>query len=432
MDNRAVSDLLDLIGKGTSPYHVVAAAANRLESAEFRRLDLRDKWKIRRGGAYYFNVFGSTFVAFRVGDVDGPIRLATAHTDFPCLRVKPAPEVRTHGYGKVNIEVYGGMIRESWLDRPLAIAGKVALRTADPFSPDVRLVDTNRPLLTIPRLAIHMNTAVNKGVELNPQKDMLPLMTMMGKQADEAYFLPCLAEAADCQADDILSYDLTVYPWETGCLCGAKNEFISSPRLDNLTSVAACLAGILDVDTNDASKEALSGLRMIALFDNEEVGSRTKQGAASLVLPQILRRIYRALGCDDETFDRQIAGGFCLSLDVAHALHPNAPEKNDVTNFPVLNGGVVLKTACSQSYAGDAEAVAVIRSLCDVNGIPCQQFVNRSDMRGGSTLGSILSANLPMRTMDAGAPILAMHSARETMGCSDQNAMDALVKAFLR
>lgn len=424
MKNEAITDLMAFLKNGTSPYHVVEYGSRELEQAGFLELELKDAWQLHQGGAYFVKVYGSTLIAFRLGKEDGPLHLAAAHTDFPCLRVKPSAELHMRGYGKVNVEIYGGMIRESWLDRPLSLAGKVVLRTEDPYAPEARLVDLQRPVMTIPRLAIHMNRAVNKGVELNPQKDMLPLMTMLGDNLEEKYLLSCLAEAAGCQKEEILSYELTVYPWEEPCLLGVKNEFLSSPRLDNLTSVKACLKGM-------CSSSGQKGLSVIALFDNEEVGSRTKQGAASQILPMILQRIYRQLDPTGESYERNVAGGFFLSLDVAHAVHPNYPEKNDVTNFPVLNGGVTLKMACSQSYAGDAEAIGIVSALCMEHEIPYQYYVNRSDIPGGSTLGSILSAQLPIRTMDIGVPILAMHSARETMGAADQEAIERLLDIYL-
>lgn len=256
----------------------------------------------------------------------------------------------------------------------------------------------------------------------NAQKELLPLMTMTGEAIDEVYFLPYLADLCRSKPEAILSYELSLYPVEKGRIFGLHNEFLGSPRLDNLTSVAACLRSII--------RTKADGLRLALLFDNEEVGSTTKQGAASQVVPDLLRRIYAVLGFTEEEYTRQCARAFLLSVDVAHAYHPNYPEKNDLTNFPVLGGGVVLKTAASQTYAGDAEAVAVIKSLAEAHDIPCQIFVNRSDMRGGSTLGSLLSARLPVRTMDIGAPLLSMHSAYETMGADDQKHLNNLVTAF--
>jgi len=316
------------------------------------------------------------------------------------------------------------MIRSTWLDRPLSLAGKIVLRSDDAYNPDVRYVDARRPLLTIPHLAIHMNPSVNDGEKLNPQKDMLPLFTQFGSTpTDDSFFPEFLADEFSLPAEDILSYELTVYPAEPPYLLGRNNEFISSSRLDNQTSVYACLMGLLNGTSTD-------GLNLIALFDNEEVGSQTKQGADSHVLPDILRRIYHAFGLTDDDFSADLARAFMLSVDVAHAIHPNVPEKCDVTNQPVMGCGVALKIASSQRYAGDAAAVAVVKSLCRENDIPYQVFMNRSDIPGGSTLGSLLSANLPLRAMDIGIPITAMHSCRELMGAADQESLVRLIRAF--
>lgn len=281
--------MLQFIQHAVSPYHTVQSSMQALETAHFSPLVWGMPWHLLPNHAYYVPIYGSTLIAFTVGaDPRRHLRIATAHTDFPCLRVKPAAAMTTHTYGKLNTEIYGGMIRESWLDRPLSLAGKIALRGSDPFHPAVRLFDARRPLLTIPRLAIHMNPKTNEGVALNPQKDMLPLMTLDGKQP-ASFLMDFLADACQCAPADILSYELTVYPTETGCLMGWHDEFISSPRLDNLTSVYACLTGL-------TAPAAPAGIQVIALFDNEEVGSHTKQGAASQILPQVLETIYESLG----------------------------------------------------------------------------------------------------------------------------------------
>ena len=242
------------------------------------------------------------------------------------------------------------------------------------------------------------------------------------KSAHDA-FLDFLADECHLDRGRILSYELTAYPTDAPCRFGAKNEFLSASRLDNMTSVYACLEGLLH-------GESQNGIQCIALFDNEEVGSCTKQGADSFALPNILMRLYSSLGYGQDAYFADLARGFLLSLDVAHALHPNAPEKADPTNAPRLGGGVTIKAACSQAYAGDAEAIAVTKALCKAHAIPYQMFLNRSDIRGGSTLGSMLTANMPMRAMDVGAAILAMHSARETMGADDQQALERLVTVF--
>ncbi|MBQ1890322.1 MAG: M18 family aminopeptidase [Selenomonas sp.] len=428
-------ELLDFIAECPTPFHTVQASATRLRLAGFAELPLAGPWELKRGGRYFVTVYDSTLLAFVVGGTDGPLRIAAAHTDFPCFRIKPQAGIVKEKCGLLNVEKYGGLILRSWLDRPLSLAGKVVLRGEDAFNPEIRLVDFERPLVTIPSLAIHMDREVNDEGKLNAQTDMLPLAAAFaGREiadaADEAadkeksFFVDWLAGELEVPAADILSYELSAYPVEQGCTLGLGDEFVSSPRLDNLTSVQACLDGI-------CAAEAMGrGLRLAALFDNEEVGSNTKQGAGSAVLMQVSERIYAALGLTKEQLFIDIAAGFMLSVDVAHAVHPNHVDKADPVVHPVLGGGLAIKQAASQSYAGDAEAVAIVRSLCEEEGIAWQQFVNRSDSRGGSTLGSIASALVPLRTMDVGVPILSMHSARETMAGSDQQALVRLLQRF--
>ncbi len=417
--------LLSFIDRAVSPVHTVLAAEDFLRAAGFAELPWAAPWTLAAGGRYFVNVYGTTLLAFTVGE-DGPLRLAAAHTDFPCLRLKSAPGLVREGYGVLNVEPYGGLILRSWLDRPLGLAGRVALRGEDAFHPRVVPVDFARPVVTIPSLAIHMDRKVNEEGKLNAQTDMLPLAGLLGDAGEGDWWQAALASELGVPADEVLSFELSTYPYERGCTLGLAGELISSPRLDNLTSVWACLRGLAA-----APVEAVpAGVHLIALFDNEEVGSRTKQGAGSLVLADVLRRIYRTRGGDD-AYDEAVASGFLLSVDVAHGLHPDHADKCDPAVRPVLGGGVVLKQAASQSYAGDAEAVAIVRELARRSGTPVQDFVNRSDSRGGSTLGSIASALVPVRTMDVGAAILAMHSARETMAAADEEALIALVRMVL-
>ena len=418
---RCAEELIDFIDAAGSPYHVVEKCNELLGP-----VPLFEKKGMHEGQIYCFPLYhtGTVFVAIGKNVRKAPLRIACAHTDFPCLRIKPNPVIREHGYGKLNVEVYGGLIRNTWMDRPLSIAGAVALRGKHPFTPKLQLVDVRRPLMIVPNLAIHMNRKVNEGVELKPQKDLLPLFFQNGDgdEDDTKKLLVLLAEELGVSAEDILSYDLNAYPYERGCLLGCDDAFLSAPRLDNLSSVKAC------VDALHAWNG--EGIRIVALFDNEEVGSRTKQGAGSTALAILLERVCWKMGLDREEYLRKVMEGFCLSVDVAHALHPNAPEKADPTNQPVLSGGTVLKVAANQSYAGDPEAFAVIAGLCEREGIPYQVFTNHSDAAGGATLGSILSAQLPMRTMDIGVPILGMHSARETMGACDQFILTRLRTTF--
>lgn len=420
-EKNCAEELLAFIAASPSPYH--AAERGRYQRAVSYRSGAQEK--IQEGERYHFDLFGTGAVLVSIGENPrGPLRIACAHTDFPCLRIKPNPILKERGYGKLNAEVYGGMIRNTWMDRPLSLAGAVALRSSELFAPELRLVDIRRPLMIVPNLAIHINRKVNEGIELKPQKDLLPLLFQSGSDGDDMQKLQyLLADELGVQTADILSYDLNAYPYEHGCLLGLNEEFLSAARLDNLSSVKA------GTDALDLWA-GTDGIRVTALFDNEEVGSRTKQGAGSAVLAMLLERIYAALGIPREEYLKYVMDGFCLSVDVAHALHPNAPEKADPTNQPVLGGGVVLKVASNQSYAGDAAAFAAISALCKRERIPYQVFTNHSDVQGGATLGSILSSHLPMRTMDIGVPILGMHSARETMGTADQLALTKLIAAF--
>ena len=420
-----IEALLSFIHQSPSPAHTVVAAAARLRGAGFAELSLAEDWQLAAGGRYFVSVYGTTLLAFTVGDA-GPLRMAAAHTDFPCFRLKPAAGLTRAGYGVLNVEPYGGLILRSWLDRPLGLAGRVVLRGVDAFHPRAELVDFARPLVTIPSLAIHMDRKVNEEGGLNAQTDMLPLAALLGDMGKDDWWQAALAAALGVTQEEILSYELSTYPFEAGCALGLADELLSSPRLDNLTSVWACLEGLLGASAGSVP----AGVRLVALFDNEEVGSRTKQGAGSLVLAEALRRIYEKAG-GDAARAQALADGFLLSVDVAHGLHPAHEEKSDPAVRPVLGGGVVIKQAASQAYAGDAEAVAIVRELARLQAIPVQDFVNRSDSRGGSTLGSIASALVPVRTMDVGAAILAMHSARETMAAADEEALIALVRMVL-
>ena len=423
------ADFFDYIESSTSPYHTVEESYRRLEEQGFAPLSMDEEWELTEGD-YVIDVYGTTLVAFHIGkDPRGTLRIASAHTDFPGFRVKPNPMITEKGYGKLNVESYGGLIQYTWFDRPLSLAGVVVTK-GEGLDVETHYVDVAKPVATIPSLAIHMNRTVNEKAVFNKQKEMLPLLLMRGVgteyEEDKTLLKGLLAEEIGCELKDILSYELTVYNTDSVETVGFDAEFISAPRLDNLTSCYACLQGILR-----AKEQHATGIRMAFLFDHEEVGSRTKQGGASMLLPNVVRRVYRALGLSEEACDADIAKGFMISSDVAHGYHPNYGEKNDITNYPTLNSGVVLKIASSQSYAGDAVAQAIVTDLCDTHGIKHQIYVNRSDMPGGSTVGSISSAQLVMRTMDVGLPLLAMHSARELMGTYDQIELNRLLTVFL-
>lgn len=418
--------LFDLLTRGTSGSHGAAWVKERLLEHGFRELSMKEEWKLKRGERYLIHYCGSTLIAFTLGEDyrrgDG-FRLGAAHTDFPCFKVKPNPEIVTKGYGKLNLEGYGGGIWSTWMDRPLSLAGRVALKSKDVFAPRIEYVDFYRPLMTIPNLAIHMNREVNKGIELNKQTDLQPILQYISEETDSRYFAELLAKELSANTEDILDYELTVYCREDPCLIGAREEYISSPRLDNLTSVYGLTEGLV----NGVRKR---GINVAAYFDHEEVGSRTKQGAASLLLRDVLTKILLALGEEEENILTSFYSSMLLSLDVAHGLHPNQTGKMDPTNQPVLNEGFCIKESSQQSYATDCEAVAILQQICEGGNIPYQKFVNRSDLPGGSTLGAIASTLLPIPTVDMGVPILAMHSAREFMGRRDMEALIDCVRSY--
>ena len=418
--------LFDLLEKGVSPAHAVSACEERLVEAGFEKLDYGTAWKLEMGSKYYVNHYDTTLFAFTLptnwGKAEPAVRIAAAHTDFPCLRIKPACDMKNNGYAQLNIEVYGGAILNTWLDRPLGIAGRVALRSEDVFHPDVRKFISKKNI-TIPNLAIHMNREVNKGVELNKQTELLPITGLLEGEETGAYFMDFMAAELKVAKEDILDYELTVFCDEKPQFVGLQDELISAPRLDNLNSCAALVSAIINSERTD-------GLNMIALFDHEEIGSGTKQGAASIMLHDMVRRILDNLGANLEEIERTIYGAMLLSVDVAHALHPNKAGKMDITNKPVLGKGLCIKQAASQSYATDAEASAIFCQICDSKEIPYQRFMNRSDAVGGGTLGNLAAKNFPVKTMDIGVPMLAMHSARELMGTKDIDSLKDAVTAF--
>lgn len=429
MYDKELECLEQTLKASVSPYHCILESERQLRAAGFQELGLGEAWKIVAGGNYYVKVFDSSLAAFTIGENLAQVpalRMAASHTDWPCLKLKPSPEVNTSQYGKLNIEVYGGPIYSTWLDRPLSMAGKVCVAGENPFEPVTKYVDMERPLVIVPNLAIHMNREVNDGVKLNAQVDMLPVLTMLSEDlGKDNYFLNLLAKEAECLPEEILDYDICLYNLDGCTTLGLHEEFYSAPRLDNVTSVQACLTGILEGKRD-------TGINMIALYDNEEVGSRTKQGALSSVTERVLEKLYLSLGYTREEFLNGVLNGFLLSMDVAHALHPNHVEKCDIKNQILLGDGVAIKMAASQSYATDAAAVSVIEGICRTCEIPYKKFSNRSDMRGGSTLGALSSSLLSMKTVDVGVPMLAMHSARELIGSKDQAALVALCRNFFR
>jgi aspartyl aminopeptidase len=323
---------------------------------------------------------------------------------------------------KLNTEVYGGPILYTWFDRPLSLAGRVILRSDNPLRPTSQLVRFDEPLLTIPHLAIHFNRAVNEGNPLSKQKDMLPVVGRLPEGEEPKGWLKRLvANKLGVKVEDILDFDLSIYDTTPACTVGAFGDFITSGRLDDLSMAHAALEAIL------AAPADCADTRVMAIFDNEETGSGTKQGAGSPILDYMLRRINLALGGNDEDYMRAVAASFMVSADNAHGVHPNYVEKQDPTNHPVLGNGPVVKINANCKYMTDADSAAVFASICEKAGVPVQYFVNHSDVAGGSTLGNILTSQIPLRGVDMGAAVWAMHSARETASVRDH---EYIIKAF--
>lgn len=424
-----INELLSFIENSPSAFHTVKSAAQRLTAGDFQELRWGQPWELSPGGRYFTKIFDSSLLAFRIGqgleDRDSRLKIAACHTDFPGLRVKPNPDILKGGYGLVNVAPYGGLNVSSWLDRPLSMAGKVVLKGKDEYEPEVRLIDFKRPLFAIPRLAPHLakdssRETIDRQTELTP---IAGLTESFNRQSGEKYFLTKLARELRREPEAILSYDLNIYPAEQGVSLGLDEELVSSPRLDNLTSVKACLDGIIDGQVE-------RGLALACFFDNEEIGSRTKQGADSGLLREALAGIARGLGLDEEVLAEKVAAGFLLSVDVAHGCHPCYSDRYDPTAAPPLGSGVIIKESVGGAYACDGESVAIVKGIAQRHGIPTAEFVNRSTVRGGSTIGSMLSAALGIRAQDVGVPILAMHSARELMAAKDMEALSSLLRSF--
>lgn len=418
-------DLMEFLDASPVNFYAARTVATRLDKAGYTRLDPAEAWDIKPGGKYYMVKNDSAVFAVNVADAapSAGFRIISAHSDSPTFRIKPHPEmVSDGGVVKLNVEVYGGPIMYTWFDRPLSIAGRVVLKSDDPLHPRSELVRFDRPLLTIPHLAIHFNRAVNEGNRLSAQKDMLPVIGIIKDRAEaDGMLLRMVADAVQCRPEDILDFDLSLYDTTPACLVGMDDEFVTSGRLDDLSMVHAALMALLESDS------PCQQTRVMAIFDNEETGSGTKQGAASPVLANMLRRVVESLGGGNEDFSRAIANSFMISADNAHAFHPNYAEKYDPTNHPVPGGGPVIKINARCKYMTDADSAGVFRAICDKAGVPCQTFVNHSDVPGGSTLGNILTAQMDLRGVDMGNALWAMHSARETASTVDQAYT---VKAF--
>ena len=409
--------LIGFIEKSTDCYHAVRTAVERLDSEGFKELREDERWTIAEGGKYYAVRNHSSVIAFKVPKKDyKSFLICASHTDSPCFKLKSSFEISAESMVKLSVEGYGGMIMSSWLDRPLSVSGRVV--TAENGKIQSRLVNIDRDLLVIPSLAIHMNRDINKGYEFNVKRDMCPIAG--GK---EGALMDIVAENAGVSRDSIKGFDLSLYNRMRGTVIGTDNEYFSAPRIDDLQCVFSTLEGFLNSQSSDT-------IPVFAAFDNEEVGSGTKQGAKSGFLRDTLERINAALGGDDEDYKRAVAQSFMLSCDNAHAVHPNHADKSDSNNRVYMNGGVVIKYNANQRYTTDAVSEAVVKYVCERANVPCQLYANRSDMPGGSTLGNLSNEKVSLNTADVGLAQLAMHSAYETAGSKDTAYMIDFVKEF--
>ena len=425
MEKKLALELVDFLYDSPSACHGVKATQKILDKNGFVEIKETDKWNLQAKGKYYVIKNDSALIAFEVGTGDieeKGFRLIGAHTDVPGFRIKPNPQMISEGkYVKLNTEVYGGPILHTWYDRPLSIAGKVSLKGSSPLKPETRLVNINKPLLIIPSLAIHMNREVNEGYKINRQVDTLPLLGLINDKLEkEDYLMNIISEELQVNKEDILNFELGLYEYERGSLIGMNEELISSGRFDDLWMVFSGIKALVDSRENEATK-------VMICIDNEEIGSLTAEGANSTLLNNILERIALGLGKDREGYYRTLANSIMISAYLAHAVHPNLGDKHDPTNRPVLEGGPVLKIAASGSYSTDSFNGAVFAGVCEAAGVPFQKFVNRSDVRGGTTIGPVTAANLTIPVIDMGAPVLGMHSIRELASVKDNYYT---VKAF--
>ncbi len=434
-DGKTARELIDFIDKSPTAYQAVSFISGELDKAGFSRLWETDHWDLEPGKGYYIERNGSSLAAFLVGNAspeDGFL-IAGAHTDSPGLKLKPAAGgdgsiLAGGGASVLPVEVYGGPVLSTWLDRDLSIAGIVQVKRKDRNKEDSykpELFDLKRPVAVIPNLAIHLNRDVNKGVEYNPQLHMSALISSSGK--DSAGLKDIIAREIGCPADDIGPFDLFLYDTAKGVVSGINDELLVSGRLDNLAGCHAILSAL-----KSASAAGVPPLKTPVgfFFDNEEIGSRTMQGADSGFLKDVLDRVVMVRGGTPEDSCRARAGSFMISVDGAHAVHPNFPEKHDTEYAPRLNGGPVIKSNAGYKYATTSEGEAFFRGLCETAAVPAQSFVMRSDLRCGSTIGPMTAALGGIKTVDVGIPMLAMHSIRETAGVFDQQAMIKVLSAF--
>ncbi|MBO1287383.1 M18 family aminopeptidase [Streptomyces sampsonii] len=421
-DRGHTDDLLTYLAASPSPYHAVANAAERLEKAGFRQVEETDAWDGTTGGKYVLR--GGALIAWFVpegAEPHTPFRIVGAHTDSPNLRVKPLPDTGAAGWRQVAVELYGGTLLNTWLDRDLGLAGRITLRDGR----DV-LVNIDRPLLRVPQLAIHLDRGANDGLKLDRQKHMQPIWGL-GDDVQEGDLIAFVAEEAGVDAADVAGWDLMPHPVEAPAYLGRDRELVAGPRMDNLLSVHAGAAALAAA----AASGELPHIPVLAAFDHEENGSQSDTGADGPLLGSVLERSVHARGGSPEDRARALAGTICLSSDTGHAVHPNYPEKHDPTHHPRANGGPILKVNVNMRYATDGSGRAVFAEACEKAGVPFQNFVSNNAMPCGTTIGPITAARHGIKTVDIGVAILSMHSARELCGADDPFLLANALTAFL-
>lgn len=422
-------ELLSYISKATTAVTAVSAAINKLEGEGFESLSMGAAWMVSPGGKYYVRPFPGTFMAFTIGDtnfVQRGFRIITSHTDSPCFRVKGNPEVVVNGYLKLNVDVYGGPILYSWFDRPLSLGGQVVLKSEDTFKPKVVEVDFRRPLMTIPSLAIHFDRRTNDALNIDRQKNLLPILGLIEDTFEsEGYLYEAIAKEVGCKVEDILDVDLFfMYVAEQGHIIGMNEEMLSAPRLDNQAMVYSSIEALMSSDHKD-------GINLVACFDNEEIGSSTKQGADSILLHQIVERISFALKKQPQQLYRMYDSSFIISGDGLMQATPMQQKKNDITSVVKLGQGVTIKYSMNQQYSTDAISAGAFMQLCEKKaGVKVQKMFNRSGIPGGKSLGPLTDKYLPIDTVDVGIPMLAMHSAKEVIGISDLDDCIKVLEEF--
>ena len=425
-----IKRLLSFLDASPVNFLAVKNLTDELQQHGYRRIDTTEALgTVKAGDKFFVTKNDSSIYAFQIGRkalAETGFHMICAHCDSPTFRIKPHAEIDCEGgIVKLNTEVYGGPIMSTWFDRPLTLAGRVIVKGKDVMSPTTLLLHVKRPLLQISNLAIHFNRQVNDGVKLSRQKDVLPILGIINDELEKGnllmnIILEELNKQQSVTREDILDFDLYLADATPACTFGAHNELISSGRLDDLSMCFAGLEALLASQPTDTTQ-------VLAIFDNEETGSQTKQGAGSPFLSYMLKRIALAQSGTEEAYYQAVERAFMISADNAHAWHPNYSEKYDPTNHPMLGGGPVIKFNAAQKYASDAYSASVFAGLCEKAGVPCQRFVNHSDVAGGSTLGNILASSIPLRGVDMGNAILAMHSCRETGSTADH---EFCVKVF--